>query len=115
MGTHIIWRNPSPPRKRGLQVARITRNQIGAIYQAAAPSGFNRLFQVIRAKQAAPPIIAARTSAAMAAVMPGARLVLARWQTTAESGRRQHTVHSARGILHTGQLLRTVHFAVPAH
>ena len=78
MGTHIIWRNPSPPRKRGLQVSRITRNQGGAVYQAAAPTGFKRLFQVMR-PQAAAAAIASETRIAMAAVMPGAELVLARW------------------------------------
>ena len=79
MGTHIIWRNPFPPRKRGLQVSRITRNPVGAVYQAAAPSGFKRLFQVMRGQQVAAASIAAQTRAAMAAVMPGAELVLARW------------------------------------
>jgi hypothetical protein len=79
MGTHITWRNPSPPRKRQLQVSRITRNQIGAVYQAAAPSGFKRLFQLMRGKQATGAAIATEARTAMAAVMPGAELVLARW------------------------------------
>jgi len=79
MGTHIIWRNPSPPSKRELQISRITHNQAGSVYQAAASSGFKRLFQVIGGRQAARPMIAAETGTAMAAVMPGAELVLARW------------------------------------
>ena len=79
MGTHIIWRNPSPPSKRELQVSRITRNPIGAVYEAAAASGFKRLFQVMRGKQAGAATIAAETKIAMAALMPGAELVLARW------------------------------------
>ena len=78
MGTHIIWRNPSPPRKRELQVSRITRNEGGAVYQAAAPSGFKRLFQLVRARNVRA-VIAAEARTAVAAVMPGAELVLARW------------------------------------
>lgn len=48
MGTHIIWRNPSPPRKRAIQVSRVSRNPVAVFYQVAAPSGFKRLFQLIR-------------------------------------------------------------------
>ena len=78
MGTHIIWRNPSPPRKRELQVSRITRNEGGAVYQAAAASGFKRLFQLVGARDVRA-VIAAEARTAVAAVMPGAELVLARW------------------------------------
>lgn len=52
MGTHIIWRNPSPPRKRAIQVSRVTRNQPAAVYQAVTPRGFKCLFQLIRANGA---------------------------------------------------------------
>lgn len=83
MGTHIIWRNPSPPRKREMQVSRITRNQFGAVYQAAAASGFRRLFEVRRGKWAVAAVAAATTTTAtttaMAAALPGAELVSARW------------------------------------
>jgi len=78
MGTHIIWRNPSPPRKRSVQVSRITQNYAGAVYQAAGPSGFKLLLQVVRGKQTVG-VLAAEGNPAMAAVLRGAGLVSARW------------------------------------
>jgi len=78
MGTHIIWRNPSPPRKKSVQVSRITQNHAGAVYQAAGPSGFKLLLQVVHGNQTAR-VATAEGNAAMAAVLRGAGLVSARW------------------------------------
>ena len=75
MGTHIIWRNPSPPRKRGFQVSRVTRNQTAAVYQAVTSSGFQRLFQLFGSRTTGAP---ARETA-VATASPRASLVAARW------------------------------------
>jgi len=65
MRTHIIWRNSSPPRKREIQLSRVTWNHAGALYQAATPDGFKRLFQLLRT-HATDAAAAAASKAAMA-------------------------------------------------
>ena len=57
MGTHIIWRNPSLPRKREIQISRVMRNHTAAVYQAATAGGLKRLFQLFR-KNAAAAVVA---------------------------------------------------------
>jgi len=75
MGTHIIWRNPSPPRERGFQVSRVTRNPTAAVYQAVTSSGFQRLFQLFRSHTTG----ATASETAVATASPRASLVAARW------------------------------------
>jgi len=79
MGTHIIWRNPSPPRKRGFQVSRVTRNQTAAVYQAVTSSGFQRLFQLFRSHTNGAAAAATASETAVATASPRASLVAARW------------------------------------
>jgi len=79
MGTHIIWRNPSPPRKRAIHVSRIAGNHVAAAYQAEIPDGFKRLFQVVRGKPVALAATASAVKVAAAQPSPGTRLVSARW------------------------------------
>jgi len=78
MGTHIIWRNPSPPLKRSVQVSRVTRNQTAAVYQAVTSGGFKCLFQLFRSHATGATAAAVRETA-VAAASPRASLVAARW------------------------------------
>jgi hypothetical protein len=75
MGTHIIWRNPSPPSKKQFKLRRVHGNEIAALYQVAS-SSYQLPFELIRR--------AAVWTSRMAAnqqveVSPGAKLVSARW------------------------------------
>jgi hypothetical protein len=79
-GTHIIWRNPSPPRKREILVSRVARNHAAAVYQVITPAGSKRLFQLFRSgTTTAAAAAAAVREAATAMASPGAGLVSARW------------------------------------
>ena len=79
MGTHIVWRNPSPPRKRELLVSRVARNHAAAVYQVITPAGSKRLFQLLRSGTTAAAAAAVVGEAATAMASPGAGLVSARW------------------------------------
>ena len=79
MGTHIIWRNPSPPCKRGFHVSRVTQNSTAAVYQAATSGGSNRLFQLFRSHTTGAAAEATAGETAVATASPRASLVAARW------------------------------------
>ena len=79
MGTHIIWRNPSPPRKREILVSRVAWNHAAAVYQVITPAGSKRLFQLFRRGTTAAAAAAAVSEAATAMASAGAGLVSARW------------------------------------
>ena len=79
MGTHIIWRNPSPPRKRELLVSRVARNHAAAVYQVITSAGSKRLFQLLHSGTTAEPAAAVVSEAATAMASAGAGLVSARW------------------------------------
>jgi len=79
MGTHIIWLNPSPPRKREILVSRVARNHAAAVYQVITPTGSKRLFQLFRRGTTAAAAATAVSEAATAMASPGAGLVSARW------------------------------------
>jgi len=75
MGTHIIWRNPSPPSKKEFKLRRVDGNGIATLYQMAGPSG-QRPFELI----GTPVVWAGRIAAnKKSEVSPGAELVSARW------------------------------------
>jgi hypothetical protein len=71
MGTHIIWRNPSPPRKVEFQLRRVASNQITAVYRVASPN-YKHPFELIRKN-------ALWTARVTGQAPQGAELVLARW------------------------------------
>jgi len=79
MGTHIIWRNPSPPRKREILVSRVARNHAAAVYEVITPAGSKRLFQLFRNGTTAAAAAVAVSEAATATASLGAGLVSARW------------------------------------
>jgi hypothetical protein len=75
MGTHIIWRNPSPPSKQQFKLRRMDGNGVATWYQAASPN-YQRPFELIRT----PAVWAGRRAAhQQVEVSPGAELVSARW------------------------------------
>ena len=75
MGTHIIWRNPSPPSKKQFKLRRVDGNGAATLYQVASPS-YQLPFELIRT----PVTWAARRAAnTQVDVSPGAELVSARW------------------------------------
>lgn len=76
MGTHIIWRNPSPPRKREFKLRRLTGNERATLYHVSG-SRYQHAFELVR-KPAWPTSVARKTAAGVAAPF-GAELVLARW------------------------------------
>jgi len=79
MGTHIIWRNPSPPRKREILVSRVAWNHTAAVYQMITPAGSKRLFQLLHSGTTAAEAAAAVSEAATAMASPVAGLASARW------------------------------------
>jgi hypothetical protein len=74
MGTHIIWRNPSPPRRAEFKLRRLAGNESTAIYQVAGRS-YQRPFELLRRTAR----LAAKRNAEAAPAPPGADLVSARW------------------------------------
>jgi len=74
MGTHIIWRNPSPPSKKQFKVRRVDGNGAATFYQVASPS-YQRPFELIRRTA----VWTSRRAANQVEVSPGAELVSARW------------------------------------
>jgi phosphoribosylcarboxyaminoimidazole (NCAIR) mutase len=80
MGTHIIWRNPSPPRKRAIRISRIVSNHIAVLYEVITPKGYKRLFQVYLSHAGDAAHLPAVSAAAMAPASPrSSSLVSARW------------------------------------
>jgi len=76
MGTHIIWRNPSPPPKVEFILRRVAGNERASVYQVASPN-YQHPFELIRT--VIWPGRTARRKAAWQPLSSGADLVLARW------------------------------------
>ena len=77
MGTHIIWRNPSPPAKVAFQLRRVAGNERATVYRVASPQNCHPI-ELIRT--AVSPVRVIRYAPGPAADLPaGAELVLARW------------------------------------
>jgi hypothetical protein len=76
MGTHIIWRNPSPPRKREFKLSRVAGNGTATTYQVAIPSGYRHPFELVRTTVG---WAGRRAANQQVEVSPGAQLVSARW------------------------------------
>jgi len=74
MGTHIIWRNPSPPRRSEFKLCRLAGNESTAIYQVAGRN-YQRPFELLHRSAR----LADRRKAAARPIPPGSDLVLARW------------------------------------
>ena len=74
MGTHIIWRNPSPPSKKQFKLRRVAGNGAASLYQVAGPS-YQRPFELIRTRV----IWTGYVGTKKQQVSPGAKLVSARW------------------------------------
>ena len=74
MGTHIIWRNPSPPRRAEFKLRRLADNERMSIYQVAG-SNYQRPFELLHRGTR----LADRRKAAVPLISPGSELVLARW------------------------------------
>jgi len=74
MGTHIIWRNPSPPRRAESKLCRLAGNERTAIYQVAGRN-YVRPFELLR-RTAMP---ASRKKVEAPSVAAASELVLARW------------------------------------
>ncbi|MFZ3210201.1 MAG: hypothetical protein WA188_01685 [Terriglobales bacterium] len=75
MGTHIIWRNPSPPSKQQFKLRRVDGNGATTVYQVASPS-YKLPFELIRRTTVWSRRMAANQEVD---VSPGAELVSARW------------------------------------
>jgi len=75
MGTHIIWRNPSPPLKKQFKLRRVPGSGPATVYQVSSPS-YQHPFELIRTAVAWAGRMAARKPVQ---VSPGAELVSARW------------------------------------
>jgi len=74
MGTHIIWRNPSPPRRVEFKLRRLGGNELISIYQVAG-SNYQRPFELLHGSKR----LATQRRAKAAPLPPGAELVSARW------------------------------------
>ena len=74
MGTHIIWRNPFPPRRVEFKLRRLAGNELISIYQVAG-SDYQRPFELRHGRTR----LADRKKAAARPIPPGSELVLARW------------------------------------
>ena len=74
MGTHIIWRNPSPPPKKQFKLRRVAGNGAATLYEVAGPS-YQHPFELIRTAV----IWAGRMATKKQRISPGAELVSARW------------------------------------
>jgi len=73
MGTHIIWRNPSPPSKQQFKLRRVDGGGVATLYQVASPN-YQRPFELIRRTA----VWTRRMAANQVEVSPGAELVSAR-------------------------------------
>ena len=73
MGTHIVWRNPSPPRRAEFKLCRLAGNERMAIYQVAGRN-YLRPFELLR--RTCTPATRKKVGASIA---PASELVLARW------------------------------------
>lgn len=78
MGTHIIWRNPSPPSKKQFKLRRVAGNAAATLYYVAGPS-YQHPFELIRTAVIWAGRRAARGGAETSLAAPGADLVSARW------------------------------------
>jgi hypothetical protein len=78
MGTHIIWRNPSPPRKVEFKLRRVAGNQVASVYQVASPN-YRHPFELIRGSAVWIAKVAATRKAGTGSTPPGAELVSAWW------------------------------------
>ncbi|MGC2323693.1 MAG: hypothetical protein WA463_13780 [Terriglobales bacterium] len=74
MGTHIIWRNPSPPRKVEFKLRRVAAGPRATVYRVANPN-YRHPWELIR--MVASPGATSRQKVETAA--SGAALVMARW------------------------------------
>jgi len=75
MGTHIIWRNPSPPSKKQFKLRRVDGNGAATLYQVAS-SSYQLPFEVLRRTAVWSRRMAANQQVD---VSPGAELASARW------------------------------------
>lgn len=75
MGTHIIWRNPSPPPKMEFKLLRVAGNSRATVYQVASPN-YRHPFELIRSVFLSAGKIATRKAKPASSA---AELVLARW------------------------------------
>ncbi len=75
MGTHIIWRNPSPPSKQQFKLRRVDGDGVATLYHVASPN-YQRPFELIRRTAAR---AGRRAAHQQVEVSPGAELVSARW------------------------------------
>ena len=78
MGTHIIWRNPSPPAKVEFKLRRLAGNEFATVYQVASPN-YRHPFELVRTVPVVQTRVATRKAEPAVALAPGAELVLARW------------------------------------
>ena len=76
MGTHIIWRNPSPPQKREFKLRRAGGNDRLTFYQAVGPR-YRNAFELVHWPGCST-ILSTKTADAIATPF-GGELVLARW------------------------------------
>ena len=74
MGTHIIWRNPSPPRKVEFKLRRVVAGPHATVYRVASPN-YRHPFELVRRMTSAGAISRPKAQP----TMPGAELVMARW------------------------------------
>jgi hypothetical protein len=74
MGTHIIWRNPSPPRRAEFKLCRLAGNDHSTIYQVTGRT-YQRPFELLRRTAG----LAPRRTVGAPPVAPASELVLARW------------------------------------
>jgi len=75
MGTHIIWRNPSPPPKIEFKLCRVAGSPRATVYRVTGPN-YRHPFELIRTVFLSASKIATRKAKPAAS---GAELVLARW------------------------------------
>jgi len=74
MGTHIIWRNPSPPRKVEFKLQRLLVSPYVCVYRVASPN-YQHPFELIRRVASA----GAVPSQKVERHVYGAELTVARW------------------------------------
>jgi len=75
MGTHIVWRNPSPPRRVEFKLRRVAANQRAIVYQVGP--NYRHPFELVRT--GAYPAKLTRTKPEAGPIATGAELVQARW------------------------------------
>jgi len=74
MGTRIIWRNPSPPRRAEFKLCRLAGNERAAMYHVVGRN-YLRSFELLRRTG----MLATRKKVPAPSVGPASELVLARW------------------------------------